>query len=157
MAWNYWIQAHRVFHSSKFYVLFLPWIYVARSRNFSKCQLFIKNLFKFSNINVFIKCGKLVWNQKYKYQNDVINVILVPSLLPLLQTSNVSLHTWFYRTVSKIIWKYVEFRKHAEKDHLCFYKISINQTLTFISSKIDYFNNSYIKYNTFGKRSFNRH
>ena len=35
--------------------------------------------------------------------------------------------------------KYVEFRIHAEKDHLCFYKKSTNQTFTFISSKLVFF------------------
>ena len=34
---------------------------------------------------------------------------------------------------------YVEFHIHAEKDNLCFYKNSANQTLIFISSKVVYF------------------
>ena len=49
---------------------------------------------------------------------------------------------------------YVKFRIHYEKDHLCFYKISTNQTLTFISSKLVYFRSvSYIKYSTLKKRT----
>ena len=34
----------------------------------------------------------------------------------------------------------MEFRKHAEKYHLCFYKNSANEIFTFISSKLVYFN-----------------
>ena len=35
--------------------------------------------------------------------------------------------------------KYVQFRIHAEKDHLCFYKNFTNQAFIFISSKLVYF------------------
>ena len=49
---------------------------------------------------------------------------------------------------------YVKFRIHAEKDRLCFYKNSANQTLIFISSKVVYFRTiSHIKYSTLGKRN----
>ena len=34
---------------------------------------------------------------------------------------------------------YVEFRIHALKDHICFYKTSTNQTFIVISSKVVYF------------------
>ena len=34
----------------------------------------------------------------------------------------------------------MEFYIHAEKDHLCFYKNSTNQTFAFIRSKVAYFN-----------------
>ena len=48
---------------------------------------------------------------------------------------------------------YVKFRIHAEKDLLCFYKNSANQTSIFISSKVVYFRTiSHIKYSTLGKR-----
>ena len=37
------------------------------------------------------------------------------------------------------IFNFAEFPMHAEKDHLCSYKNSANQTSSFISSKVVYF------------------
>ena len=50
--------------------------------------------------------------------------------------------------------KYVKLHIHAEKDHICFYKNSTNQSFTFISSKVVYFRSvSNIKHSTLRKRS----
>ena len=54
----------------------------------------------------------------------------------------------------------MEFRIHAEKDHICFYKNPTNQTFTFVSSKVVYVKKhriSHIKYSTLRKRSFHCH
>ena len=53
---------------------------------------------------------------------------------------------------------YVKFNIHAEKDHICFYKTSTNQTFTFISSKVVYCKSIWnIKYSTLRKRSLHCH
>ena len=54
---------------------------------------------------------------------------------------------------------YVKSRIHSEKDHLCFYKNSTNQTLTFTSSKVVYFRSfsEHMKYKTLRKESLHCH
>ena len=60
--------------------------------------------------------------------------------------------------MSKAIWKYAKFHIHAEKDQICFYKNSTDQTFIFTSSKVVNFRSvSNIKYNTIRKRSLRRH
>ena len=51
---------------------------------------------------------------------------------------------------SKIFLNYVEFRTHAEKDHLCFYRNSC-QTFIFASSKVVYFKKHLLSIEPLGK------
>ena len=50
----------------------------------------------------------------------------------------------------------MEFRINAEKDHLCYYKNSTNQTFTLIRSKTVYFNKYLTTIATLGNDTFIR-